>query len=95
MLLEPQELPAELFEGWEAEFVESTALSDRYASYTPTGPTPNRSATQTQRTTMAASRPAVGAKSFCCVFCLALFLSGCVAASQSAPRGILVLYRAA
>ena len=39
MLLKPQELPAELFEGWEAEFVESTAVNDRYASYTPTGHT--------------------------------------------------------
>ena len=39
MLLEPQELPAELFESWEAEIVETTALGDRLVCYTPTGHT--------------------------------------------------------
>ena len=39
MLLEPQELPAELFEGWEAEIVETTALGDNVVKRSPTGHT--------------------------------------------------------
>ena len=48
MLLEPEELPAELLEGWEAEIVETTAVSDRYASYTPTGHTETHRDTDTE-----------------------------------------------
>ena len=37
MLLEVKPLPRAVLEGWEAEFVDTTALGDSFASCAPTG----------------------------------------------------------
>ena len=49
MLLEPQELPAELFDAWEVEFVETTALESNVANYAPTGHTETYRVTDSDR----------------------------------------------